>query len=226
MELDHYSWMLVYLAAGSQMLAQLSRNQITLRLLLLLGTALYMVFYFAQPAGPLWGAIHSNAANATAGIIGLFLVLRSRYFTFLTPRMKQIATSLPGLEPGDLRRLLKTGEIVTAERDVTLTRENERLDYICFIHSGDVEIRKGDASFLSGAGVFVGEISYLTGSRASATATLRAGGKMVRWRQADLRRLMRRKPMLEKSFHALLSHDMARKVANSISCEPPPAPAI
>lgn len=225
MHIYDYGWTLIYIAMGSQMIAQISRNQIVLRLLFLFGSAVAIVYYLIVPAEPLWGAMLANAGNGVAGIIGLYLVFRSRYFTFLTPEMKRISAMLPGLEPGELRQLLAVGEVFTSEKELTLTTEAETPEYISFVISGDVTFVKGGEAFHADLGIFVGEISYLMTTPASATATLGAGGQIIRWRQDKLRELLYRKTSLEKALNALLTKDMARKVASSVSHEPKPVTA-
>ena len=63
----------VVLAAGlAYIVAFLIINQFILRLIGLLGTALYIWYYMIVADEPLWAAISSNAAIGAANIIGLF----------------------------------------------------------------------------------------------------------------------------------------------------------
>ena len=69
---------LIYLAGGSHVLAYLIINQIGLRLTMLVGTSLYIVYYFTVTDEPLWGAIYTSIAMGIANIFGLAMLYAGR----------------------------------------------------------------------------------------------------------------------------------------------------
>lgn len=75
---DPIGW-LVISGAGLQVGAHLLRDQVALRLILLVGTCLYIAYYASLTDGPLWPAIISSSFLAAASVVGLARVLVRRH---------------------------------------------------------------------------------------------------------------------------------------------------
>ena len=204
---------LVHIAMLGYVLGFLFRDQIILRLLVLVGTVLYIAYYYFHPAEPLWGAIYASLLIGAATLIGLFRVVYNRLQIGISAQHWPIFETLKGLEPGEFRRLIRIGEVRQCDEVLELTREGETPENLYFIMSGDAEVEKGDRIFPIGSGEFVGEISFVMNAPASATVRLPAGGVFVQWPQDALRAEVRRCPQLQAAFEALIGRDMARKIA-------------
>lgn len=77
----------------------------------------------------------------------------------------------PGLPPSDLRRLLGACGPKQVPAGTVLIREDELVEELVFIVSGEIEIRVGGTMVARcGRGQFVGEIGVTTGGPATATA--------------------------------------------------------
>ena len=74
---DPVGWLVI---AGAMLhtFAYLIRDQIALRIVLLVGTFLYIAYYVAVPTGPLWPAIVGTSCIALASIVGLMRVTLGR----------------------------------------------------------------------------------------------------------------------------------------------------
>lgn len=222
----------VYAAMLSYVLGLLFKNQLILRALILIGTGFYIAYYYHHPDIPLWGAITSSILIAVANLIGFFRVIQGRMKFGIPDQQMRIFAAMGGLRPGEFRRLMKLGEIVDAPDPATLTIEGETPSHLYFVVSGDLFVHKGEARFAIPADNFIGEISFVLGCNASATVTMPTGGVYIRWERGRLRRAMSRSFELERAVDAMLSRDMAAKVAASIRSAPPtpaqteaPAPA-
>lgn len=213
MDLTDYSSSLAYLAMASYVIGLLFREQLLLRLFMLAGSGSYIAYYYFQPSGILWDAIFATSAIASANIYGLTRLVWSRYVPFLPTGTLSTFRKLPGLQPGEFRKLIRHGEIIRNREDALLTTEGERPEYLWFIMEGTPVIRKCGVRFDLGPGAFIGEISFMLGVNASATVILPRGSYLVRWKRERLQALLTGDQGLGRAFEALLARDMARKVA-------------
>ena len=87
--------------------------------------------------------------------------------------------------------------------------------YLYFVVQGSPVIRKDGFAFRIAERCFVGEVAFKLGTPASATAILPEGGVYVEWPRSSLEAMLDRAPILQQAFDALISRDMAAKVALS-----------
>lgn len=205
----------VHLATGAQVLGLLVTRQLVLRLLVLTGSALFVVYYYTHLGQPQWDAIVGSSLIGLANLIGLLILLYSRLPIGMRGDNRLLFDAIGGLEPGQFRRLMRIGQVVRTTDRVTLTREGDVPDQLFFVLQGRPLIEKDSHAFRIGDRCFVGEVAFKLGCPASATASLPKGGTFVTWRRCDLEALLARGPMLKQAFDALISRDMASKVALS-----------
>jgi CRP-like cAMP-binding protein len=207
---------LVHLAMLGYAAGFLFRNQIVLRVFVLIATCLYIAYYYLHPAEPLWGAIFASMIIGAATFIGLIRVLASRMTFNMSQEDRMIFAALPGLEPGEFRGLMSIADRITLGKDTLLTKENERPGELFFTCSGRFIAEKGDQTFNIPAQTFVGEVSFMLNTRASASLVAEAGAELARWNVSELRALLDSRRELKQAFEALLARDMAAKVAASV----------
>ena len=215
---DTFAWdvgVLVHLATLGFILGFLFRSQLVLRLLVLIATVLYIIYYYSFPAEPLWGAIIGSLLILVANITGTLRLLYSRIPLRINGEQKRIFESLKGLEPGEFRRLMKIGEFVTAKSDTTLTELGVKPEYLYYVINGQPTAFKDKIEFAISPGKFIGEVSFVLKSAASATVKLPEGGRFIRWPRDLLQRTLEKNPQLQRAFEAQIGRDMARKVAIS-----------
>lgn len=209
------SW-LVHVAMFAYVLGFLFREQITLRLLVLIGTGFYIAYYYVQTPAPLWDAIFASVAIGTANLIGMGRLLYSRYVLLIPTEQRGIFGAMSGLQPGEFRKLMRLGEIKTADKDFEMTVEGTPPDHLYYVVDGTPRATKNGQSFSVRDEMFIGEISFILHRAASACVTLPAGSTYVQWNKAALRHAMARDPQFGQALEALISRDMARKVAESV----------
>lgn len=207
--------MFVYLATASQAIGLLVTRQVILRLLVLLGSALYIVYYYTHLGQPQWEAIVGSSLIGLANLIGLLLLLHSRMPIGMKPQDRVVFESLGGLEPGQFRRLMRVGEVMHTTEHVRLTEEGVVPGNLYFVLAGDPIVTKDGQAFRIPSNCFVGEVAFKLGCGASATVTLQEGGTFVIWPREELDALLNRAPALQQAFDALIARDMATKVARS-----------
>lgn len=206
---------LVATAGFIYILAFLIINQIVLRCMLLVGSAFYIAYYSVVADVPLWSAIFTNLGISLANFIGLLLLL-FRNSRFSIPREHaDIYPLFSLLPPGDFRTLIRLGERSVLKQDATLTRDGAPVETLYFVLNGEVTAHKNAESFSLPNGIFIGEVGYLTGNGASATTRLAKGAEVIGWDVARLRREARRNPRFNLALDALISQDLAAKVAQA-----------
>lgn len=205
---------IVYAAAATQAAGMLFRSQILLRSLLLVGSGLYLIYYALAAEDPLWQAMAATTTLALANAYGLSMLLLSRSTRIIPADQLPLYEMLSGLEPGDFKALMRFGTARTLVNDETLTVKGEVPDRLFYIIDGAVEIEKDTAiRFRIASRHFIGEVSLVLGTPASATVWAPAGTRVIEWRRGDLAKAMDRQNRLKLAVEALIARDMARKVA-------------
>ncbi len=206
---------LVYIAFVFDLLGFLARDELWLRLFMLAAGILYIFYYYYAADVPLWDAMITNGALDAVNLIMIAIVLSERTTYTMTREQTEIYGHFPLMSPGQFRRLMKIGEIVTTVEDQTLTVEGEAPGALYFVLDGPLRMIKGtqEANLLPGC--FIGEIAYLTGNVASAGIRVGSGARFLRWDAAALQRVTRRNPGLRNALLGHFNTDLARKVAAS-----------
>ena len=208
-----WSELIVVAAVACHVAGLLFRDQIVLRLLLLSGSAFYIVYYGVGAAEPLWTAMIGSGLIVLANLYGLAALLASRRPSIVPERQRGLRAAMGGMEPGLFTRLMRLGEELRAGGSVEMTREGLRPDALWFLASGRARLAKGGQVAMLEGPCFVGEIGWLTGAPASADVDALPGAALVRWDRRVLRRTTRRYVRLENALDAAIAMDMARKVA-------------
>lgn len=210
-----------YLAGAFYVLGLLIINQIALRLMILSGTMFYLLYYFYVADAPLWEAIYISLLIGVANVVGL-ISLVARQSHLAVPRAhKDIFGHFPSLPPGDFRTLMRLAKRATAQDEIQFTGENEPVSRLYYVISGATKVTKLDDEFTVPAGVFVGEVAFLTGKRASATTLLLEGSEYLEWDTADLRKASARSSRFKLALESVLSLDLAQKVSYSVAPKGP-----
>jgi CRP-like cAMP-binding protein len=206
---------LVHVAAIFTLVCYLFRDQIKLRIFAALGDALLTVYYVVAFETPLWNAMYWTILNVVINVAMILLLLRDRRMTLLTDDEMTLFRALETLSPGQFRKLLKLADWHVSAEPAQLTVEGEKPKHLYYILSGDVTIAKQGRSFMATPRTFIGEIAFLRGTSASATVTTPSDAHYVSWPVGELQDLLKRNDDLKNAFSALLSADMADKVARA-----------
>lgn len=212
---------ILVLGAGiSFVLAFLIINQVMLRIILLIGTLLYIWYYAVAADTPLWMAIWVSVANLIANMIGLSVLLGSRSRAALPKGFADIYDRSPvfqDLPPGDFRALMKMARRYTADTDITLTREHQRGEKLFYILDGVARVEKLGNHFDMPGQFFVGEVAYLLNTNSAATTVVNSGTEIIEWTFKDLRAGSRKKVRFKLALESLISRDLANKVSLAVS---------
>lgn len=211
---------LVFAAGISFVLAFLIINQVVLRIILLIGTLLYIWYYAVAADAPLWMAIWVSVANLIANMIGLTVLLGAKSRAALPSSFADIYDRCPvfqDLPPGDFRALMKMARRYTADTDMTLTREHQRGEKLFYVVDGVARVEKLGNHFDMPGQFFVGEVAYLLNINSAATTVISAGTEVIEWDFTKLRAGSRKKVRFKLALESLISRDLAYKVSLAVS---------
>ena len=207
---------LVFLAGAFYVAGLAITNQIVLRLFILTGTCVYLVYYSTIAADPLWEAIYVSLLIGMANIGGLTSLIARRSRLAIPRAHADIYDAFPSLPPGDFRALMKLAKRYSVTQDKQVTSEGERGEKLYYILKGSTLVRKGNKAFALPPNLFLGEVAFLTGVPSSASAWLESESEVLEWRFDDLHSRCARNPRFKLALEAAISIDLADKVARSM----------
>ncbi|MEM7211229.1 MAG: cyclic nucleotide-binding domain-containing protein [Pseudomonadota bacterium] len=206
---------LVHIAAMTQVIGYLIRDQLWLRLMLFVGTLFYVAYYYMHPATPLWDAIYWGGALGLANAISIVLILRDRTRFRMSVEEERLYRAFHRIGPGEFRRLMKIAQFHEAGPNDVLTHEGVVPEKLFYVMHGTVHIEKNGKHFTYMAGAFVGELSMVTDEPAIATVWLEPSSAYVSWDRSRITALTHRRPSMKLALDQLISRDMAIKVQQS-----------
>ena len=206
---------LVHVAAIFTLLCFMFRDQIQLRVFAALGDALLSAYYYLAFAEPLWNPLYWSVANVVINVGMIGILLREHRMSLLSDNEMTLFRCLETLTPGQFRKLLKLATWHDADEPVKLTTEGVVPEKLFYVLEGKVTIGKQGRVLEREPKLFIGEIAFLRDKSATATVTTSEKALYVSWEQIELRTLLKKNDDLRNAMSALLSADMADKVANS-----------
>jgi len=217
---------LVYLAGVFYAAGMAITNQIVLRIFVLVGTSVYLVYYWTISESPLWEAIYVSMMIGLTNLYGLTSLVARRSRLAIPRAHADIYEDFPDLPPGDFRALMKLAKRTTLEADKQLTSEGEAGTKLYYILRGDTLLRKGEQAFVLPPKMFLGEIAFLINVPSSASAWLETGSELLEWDVNELKRKCARSARFRLALEAAISMDLAQKVAISMGKNAVPVASI
>lgn len=208
---------LVLLAGLTYVLGYLTINQVILRLLILLGTGFYIWYYAIAADEPLWTAIWTSLAIGCATFLGLIVLLGRNSRLMIPAAHKDIYPKFHGMVPGDFRSLVGSAKRYVVDADTVITTEGAAVERLFFVVSGSMDAEKKGVAFALPPEIFVGEVAYMMGRDSSATTVLKAGSEVLEWDVRQLQRKSGRSTRFKLALEAVISKDLALKVAYAIA---------
>lgn len=204
-----------HVGALASVIALAMRSQLLLRVLLLLSLVLYIADnYFGSPE-PAWPYMIWNVVFLLINLYVLFELLLDRTTFGLTDKEREVFGGFLSLSPGEFRRLIRIGEWRVADGHATLTVEGIAPTSLFYVYEGAIEIMKASRSTYVEPPAFIGEVAFVRGGGASASAMLAPGSRYIEWPAAQLRQYLARHSPMRIAFNRALSDDLAVKVARA-----------
>lgn len=189
----------------------LIRDVILSRAVFAVGAAVF-VYGFALGDGNFFALLWA-VAILLVNMAVIWANLRDRFTTPLTPEEQALKKEMPQFSEGDFRRLMQPCSWQTLDAPLQLTEQGKPGKTLYYIVSGGATVSKSDKEIDVGDNILIGEISFSQDVPATATVHAHEGSVLISWPRKKLKRLLKRKS-LKAGFDALLSHDLAEKLAN------------
>ena len=190
-------------------------DQRILRSLAAVGSIL-LFFYFALRGGPAqWPGMTASALIVAANLYRLVKSEAGNRQFKLTAEEMMLFARLPGLAPGQFKKLLDAASWSEPKSPLQLTEEGKQAATLHYVLEGQVDVNKSGKVFPLGPHAFVGELAFLREKPATATVHARAGALLVSWQSEHLRALFKDDPGIQQVMTGILSADMAEKIARA-----------
>ncbi|WP_162013482.1 cyclic nucleotide-binding domain-containing protein [Erythrobacter sp. NAP1] len=217
---------LIHVGTALLLIGYFIRDELKLRVMIIVSSAVFNFYYWLVPDPPLWDAVLTGFLMIGVNLWVLSQVLMDRTTFRLSADERHLFSMLGSLTPGQFRRLMRIGRW-SAQEDTeprALTREGQPTDRLYYIVDGEAAVGKQAQTFALPEGHFIGEIAYVRDSAATADVWAKQGARLVEWDVRELRALGEKYPALGNAVAALLTKDMADKLAVSYRGNAP-APA-
>jgi CRP-like cAMP-binding protein len=190
------------------------RDLLWLRAISIVGSIAAILYNYFAPASPLWLVIGWNAAFALVNIVQIGLSMREQAMVKFTEEEKDLFETLfQAFTPVEFMKIMRLARWEDRDEGVVLTKEGEPVENLMMIYNGvvDISVRGKKVSSVKD-GRFVAEMSFISGSLASATTTTAKKSRMVCWNRDALKALLNRNPTLRFGFQAVLTNDLYKKL--------------
>jgi CRP-like cAMP-binding protein len=199
-------WMRVLLALSSV-------SAITAWILSSTGSSMGGLFFWL-PTHVIWWLWIMLAIN----IIQLAILVRERRsLQWSNEEVEVRNTVFKQMSARSFRTLMRAGRWRTLKAESVLVVEGKPVTHLTLLVSGSavVQVHGKTIAFL-GHGAFVGEMSLLTGSPASATVRISQTSRVLVWEANALRNLMNRNQDIDAALQEALSADLLGKLSTSL----------
>ena len=210
------SW-LIYLGAALLLIAYGIRDELKLRVMIVVSTLIYIAYYYVVGGGPLWEAIITSVLMVGMNLWVLAQIVLERTTLRMTEDEKRLFDAFETLSPGQFRRVAKLAKWRTASdtQGTTLTLEAEPSSVLVYVFDGIVSVEKNGRQFRLPEGNFLGEVAYVLNRKITTTSVAPEGVRYVEWDADRLRALSLKYPALGNALNALLTRDLAKKLKES-----------
>ena len=124
----------------------------------------------------------------------------------------------PGIDRRTIRRLLRLAQMRQAEAGAALTQEGEEVRELLFLAEGVAQVEAGGRIVgVCGPGDFLGEMSFVSGAKASATAIAARPVRFLAFDQKKLRAAVDADADLRRAIDASLNANLVGKLAKANS---------
>lgn len=198
-------------------ISYLLTNILWLRVAACVGIFLEVVYFIASGGSNLVTGIVWGVIFISINVWQLYVLVKDRWgFDLAHSDRWLLRRSFVGLDDAQLSRLARTGRWVEFEPGKTIMAEGQPVDSLAVIFNGAATVRIGDGVVGQlDVGDLIGEVAFLTGSRASASVS---AGQMVRvlaFDRTQLATLCSKDGQIASAVYHLIGRELARKMVLS-----------
>jgi hypothetical protein len=205
---------MVHVANGLYLCSYLVRDILWLRVLTILAGLSLLPFYGSCSDHILWAPIAWNLVFMTVNVVQIGLLIHERRPQLLFgPEQELYRRIFADLTPGEFRKLMKHGEWREIEPVGTIVRRDTVVRDMQVLWKGAVTVRAGGRVIAQlRPGQFVGEMSFLSGEKATADVIAAEPSSLLAWSQESLNELLEKQPALGFKIRGILGRDVVTKL--------------
>lgn len=209
----HQIDILVHVGASIILIGYGVRDQIVLRIMVILGTLFYVAFYLSMDT-PLWSSLLWNALFISINIFMIIKLYRDRIVGKMSYNEQTMFRFLHNLNPGEFRKIRNAGIIKTTDSRSRVCDKRKKNNRLYLILDGAAEVLLPNKNVVLGAGAFIGEISFLNREKSSADVFLLPNTTYVVWEYDHLEELFRKNNHIKNCLNYLIAQDVTRKLSS------------
>lgn len=207
---------LIHTANVLYIFSYLVRDILWLRVLIVIAIGFVIPFYYFQPV-PLMAPVYWNLVFMTINIVQIVILLVERRPIKLSGREEKLYKQVfRRLTPREVNKLFSLATWQTAKAGESLVKQDSVLDSLMLINTGcaSVHVNENEVARI-GEGHFMGEMSYITGEKTSASVVAEEDMEYVYWGTDSLAPFLEKNPDLKTAFNAIIGVDLAGKLSRS-----------
>lgn len=195
-------------------ISMMMRNMNWLRLFAIMAGSISAIFYFTigDFVSMFWESMFTLVNLAQF----VLLQIENRRGKFSTEEETFINQCLNGVERAYARRLMKIGAWTEVQEDVVLFAEDTCPNHLLYIIDGEAEVSRAEQPIGQvSKGDFLGEMSYLTGKKASATVITSKPTRYLAFERGALKAFLERQPEVRYALEASFNRNLVSKLAST-----------
>jgi len=207
---------LIHTANILYIFSYLVRDILWLRILIVTAMCFVIPYYYFQPV-PLMAPVYWNLVFATINIVQITILFVERRPVKLSEAEEKLYQQVfRRLTPGEVNKLFKLAKWHKVQAGETLVRQDEKLDSLMLVNSGLASVHVNEEKVARlGEGHFIGEMSYITGGKTSASVVADNDMEYVYWPTEVLEPLLIKYPDLRIALNAIIGVDLAGKLSRN-----------
>ncbi len=205
---------MVHVANVLYLCSYLVRDILWLRVLTIAAGLSLVPFYCQCSDHILWAPIGWNAVFVTVNLVQIGILLRERRPRRLGSAEQELYdTVFADLAPGEFRKLMKVGQWRDIPTGSIIVERNSVVADMMVLKQGGLEVRVGDRVIARlQPGQFIGEMSFLSGEKATADVVATEASRLLVFSQADLNEFLERRAALAYKLRGILGRDVVAKL--------------
>lgn len=195
--------------------AFLFRDVLYLRINVIISSVITLFYFYNVSSDPLWSNLTWRMLYVVANVYGIIIIFYNRRrILFNKEELYLKKSTFPSLHDAQFRQLLDIGVKVESESDETLIKQGQPVERIYMMMSGEAVVEKeGHVINSCSPGMFLGEMSFLSGEPATASVITKGHSRYIMWHQKDLKDLMNRQRGLKARLQNIFSVDLIKKLS-------------
>jgi signal transduction histidine kinase len=172
----------------------------------------YRAFFVIDPVSVLWETVF-----VLVNVIQLLIIWYYEYRHRFSNEQAHFAESMPAnVERRAIRKMLGFSRLVEVAEGQAITTEGQPVKDLVYIASGVAKVETaGRVVAVCGPGDYIGELSFLTGAKATATTTAAKPVKLLAFDQAKLHQAIESDAGIRRAMEAGLNRNLVGKLVRS-----------